>query len=92
MTLTGNNAITLRKLTSKLTAEKGIPPLRTPWPTKIPMPFLSSSDNFLEYISKLSHGAMAIGTILTHLLEELRAPDMSQKKNQITRHGPGKSE
>ena len=27
MTLTGNNAITLRKLTSKVTAEKGIPPL-----------------------------------------------------------------
>ena len=25
MTLTGNNAITLRKLTSKVTAEKGIP-------------------------------------------------------------------
>ena len=27
MTLTGNNAITLRKLTSKVTGEKGIPPL-----------------------------------------------------------------
>ena len=27
MTLTGNNAITLRKLTSKVAAEKGIPPL-----------------------------------------------------------------
>ena len=26
MTLTGNNVITLRKLTSKVTAEKGIPP------------------------------------------------------------------
>ena len=29
MTLTGNNVITLRKLTSKVTAEKGIAPLAT---------------------------------------------------------------
>ena len=28
MTLTGNNVITLRKLTSKVTAEKGIPLLK----------------------------------------------------------------
>ena len=34
MTLTGNNVITLRKLASKVTAEKGILP-HTAWPTKI---------------------------------------------------------